>query len=134
MAHYRKIYYDKVSGKVIHQEGQPLGIIKTTLTQDYQTIKDLNERSIDTIALLELENDSYDFDFQQCGNNVTVVNPTTKELAFTYPAPVGPVTPEKPWSQQLIDLKSENSQLKQQIEQTNEDLVSLIEFFTSTIA
>lgn len=134
MAIYRKVYYDKVSGKVIHQQGYNFqGFIKTTLQQDYQSIKDLNSRSIDTIGLVEFEYDSYDEDFLLCGNNVKV-DLNTEELIFTYPSGGGgSVTPDRPLTEQVTELKTENTKLKQQLVQTNDDMQSFIEFVLSTL-
>lgn len=134
MAIYRKVYYDLISGKVIHQQGFSFqGFIKTTFLQDYQTIKDLNSRSIDTIGLVEFEYDSYDEDFILCGNNVKV-DLNTEELIFTYPNGGGSVTPDRPLTQQVTELKVQNAQLKSLVNQTNQDLADFMEYILSTLS
>jgi hypothetical protein len=105
MAYYRKIYYDNQTGSVIRMEAKPnADFIKTTFDEDYQSIKDLNNRAVNTIGLLELYNDQYDQDFAVCGLNVKV-DLVTKELRFMHPTDNGDTTPEKPFVDQITDLK-----------------------------
>ena len=107
MSYYRKIYYDNQTGNVIRMEAKPnADFIKTTFDQDYQSIKELNNRLYNTIGLLELNNDQYDDDFAVCGLNVKV-DLVTKELTFMHPTGNGEqTTPEKPLVDQIADLQA----------------------------
>ena len=107
MSYYRKIYYDNQTGNVIRMEAKPnADFIKTTFDQDYQSIKELNNRLYNTIGLLELNNDQYDEDFAVCGLNVKV-DLVTKELTFMHPTDNGTTAPEKPFVEQIDDVKAD---------------------------
>lgn len=111
MAIYRKVYYDKDTGQVIMSYGySEQGFVITTLIQDYYTFKELNNRHIDQIGLIELEEDNYDEDFRLCGNNIQV-DLVTKEFTFNYPTTNGITSSNKGLVEEMNDLKNLNESL-----------------------
>jgi hypothetical protein len=131
----RKIYYELITGNVILATSEMQGsVIPTTIDQDFFNYAELKERTKETVGVIKLEYGEYAQDFATCSG--FTVNKDSKELVFTYPTNPGepPVTPSKPLSEQVTDLKTENSSLKQQLTQTNQDLIDFIEYFTSTLA
>jgi hypothetical protein len=129
-----KIYYDKMTGEVIwyvkyfHQ-----AIID--FDHDYEVVKELNERVKESIGLLVLENGQYSQDFDECDG--FRVNPETLELEFSYPDPNATEPQElvyqKPLTEQIMELKTENQELRAELAQTNADLVALAEIIVSTM-
>jgi hypothetical protein len=134
MTQIRKIYYDLLTGNILYHISFNSGqFVNTTFDQDYFSILDLKSRAKETIGLLMLENDNNDQNFALC--NSVKVNVDTKELVFTYPSDgESTVTPEKPLTTQVTELKTENSQLKQQLMQQNDDLQGFMDFYFSTLA
>lgn len=118
MRYNRIIYYDKTTGQVLHETGEPviLGIdnyedIRVEL--DYKNIKTLSEKNRETIGELHLEIGQYAQDFTKSIG--CRVNPDTLELEFTYhdpskPAPIEP-TYQAPLSEQVKELKQAIAEL-----------------------
>jgi hypothetical protein len=135
MAIYRKVYYDLTSGQIIyHCSFGSKGFVKTTLDLDYEIIQPLKERVKSTIGLLEFNNDNFDQDFSICTG--VRVNLDTKGLEFTYPQEGESTEPvfQKPLTEQVTELKTENAELKQQLVQQNIDLQGFMDFYFSTLA
>jgi hypothetical protein len=129
----RRIFYDLLTGNIILDKGEMQGsVVQTTVDQDFFTFLELKQRDKATVGVKELNFGEFSQDFATC--NGVRVDLTTKELLFTYPSEgESTVTPEKPLTTQVSELKSENSQLKQQLTQTNQDLADFMEFYTSTL-
>jgi hypothetical protein len=64
------------------------------------------------------------------------VNLDTKELEFTYPQEGESTEPvfQKPLTEQITELKTENAELKAQLVQQNIDLQGFMDFYFSTLA
>lgn len=105
----RRLFYDIISGEVIHEIGRIGAVSLPTIEQDIETYKALSDRNRDTFDVIELEYDQYAQDFAECDGYR--VNLETKELEFSYPDPNEPEAPpvyQKPLSEQIAELKAEN--------------------------
>lgn len=105
----RRIYFDIATGNIILDKGEMQGsIIVTTIEQDITSFAALSERNRTTFDVIELPFGAYAQDFMEC--NGYRVNPTTKELEFSYPDPNEP-QPEPvyqtPLSEQVKNLKTQ---------------------------
>lgn len=110
----RRIYFDKITGKVLVDTGEDLGnVYKKTIEQDIQTYTVLSERNRDTFDVIELEYGQYAQDFAEC--NGYRVNPETKQLEFSYPDQNEPEPQEpvyrKPLSEELEETKQAIAEL-----------------------
>ena len=101
----RRIYYEKVTGKVILDTGERSGyVVETTIDQDFETYAVLAERVRETVGVIQLEYGQYAADFAAC--NGFRVNPQTREIEFSYPDPQNPEAPpvfQRPLSEQIQD-------------------------------
>lgn len=106
---YRKIYYEKASGQILHHQSfDNDNYVRVTFEQDYQAIISLNSRAFDTIGLVEFERDNFDQDFAESNGNR--VNPETLELEFSYPDPNNPEAPQefvKPLTEQIEEVRND---------------------------
>ena len=108
----RRIYYDKVTGDVLADTGERAGdVIELTIEQDIANYKALSERTRDSFDLIELSYGEFSQDFREC--NGYRVDPTNKEMVFSYPDPSDP-EPEVPvfqvpLSEQVKLLKAQNA-------------------------
>jgi hypothetical protein len=109
----RKIYFDKLTGEVIHDTGDRSGaVIATSIEQDVLTFKALNERVRTTFDVLEYPFGQNKQDFAEC--NGYRVNPSTKALEFSYPVPGLPEaapTFVQPLTEQITELKNSQADL-----------------------
>lgn len=98
----RKVYYDTVTGDVIANTGERMGVtvIPTTVERDIETFINLSERNPDSFDFIKLEYGQYTQDFASC--NGYRVNPETKELEFSYPDPSEPEV-EQPYQASLSE-------------------------------
>ncbi|MCM3040721.1 hypothetical protein M3201_13540 [Paenibacillus motobuensis] len=112
MKYPRIIYYDKETGMVLHNTGEPfvIGVENyegIRVESDYKNIKVLSERNRYTIGELHLELGQYAQDFAKC--SCYRINPETLELEFAYPVPskLDPVelTYYTPLTEQVNELK-----------------------------
>ena len=79
----RTIFYDVQTGGVLVDTGERSGnVVPTTIEQNIQVYKALNERNRNTFDYIELEYGQYREDFL-CATSYRV-NPKTKELVFSY--------------------------------------------------
>ena len=122
----KRIFFDKTTGNIIIDTGERQGaVIATSIEQDIATFKALSERNRDTFDVIELPFGAYQQDFAEC--NGYRVNPTTKELEFSYPDPSQPDAPQvfqKPLTEQIAEAKAYTQQL-------NDDFATLAEFVTN---
>ena len=103
----RRVYYDKLTGKVLVCLSERSGhVVETSVEDDIQTYKALSERNRETFDYIQLEYGEYAQDFMEC--NGYRINPETKELEFSYPDPNAdePTEPvyQKPLSEQMKEL------------------------------
>jgi len=90
----RRIYYDVASGEVIVNTGERSGsVVVTTVEYDISVYIALSERNRESFDYIELEYEQNAKDFEAC--NGYRINPSTKQLEFSYPDPNQP-EPEKP--------------------------------------
>lgn len=82
-----KIYYDKVTGEVVWNVSYNEDVT-VDFDRDYETVKTLNERTKESLALLVLHDGKYEQDFKESLSHR--INVTTKELEFYYPDPNKP--------------------------------------------
>ncbi|MFJ7831806.1 hypothetical protein ACIQXU_16470 [Peribacillus sp. NPDC097284] len=110
----RRIYFDNLNGSVIVDTGQKIDSHSVPIDREIQSFTALSERNRNTFDVLELPYGAYLQDFAECGGNYRV-NPTTKELEFSYPVPGEPEAPQvfgPPLTEQIEELKAENTLLK----------------------
>lgn len=121
----RKIYYCNITGEVIKILGETYNFrIETTLEQDYERFKELNEREFSSISLLELEYGVMYDEFSKCTG--VMVDLETKELIFSYEE-----LPQEPTEIEIIQekisiLEAENETLKQELSITQDAVNELI--------
>lgn len=96
-----KIYYCKVTGKVIRIMCNMFNVKNTTFDEDYSSYKDLNERVKETIGLIQIEYGQYAI----LSKNSTgvMVDLESKELIFTYEEI--PQPPQEPTWEEQVDNK-----------------------------
>ncbi|KGE20689.1 hypothetical protein [Paenibacillus wynnii] len=119
----RKIYFDKGTGVVIQITSERAGsIVEFTEDQDFEMYARLAERVKETVDVIALEYGDYAQDFIE--GRLTGVNPTTKELLFSYPDPQAPgeVTPPQP------ALSVEVAALKERQEASEAAILMLMDF------
>lgn len=126
----RKAYYELITGNIILVTSEMQGsVIPTTLEQDFFNYNELKDRNKETIGVIKLDYGQYAQDFATC--NGYRVNLNTKQLEFSYPNPENPTEPpvfQKPLSEQVKDLKSENSILRNRVNQIDTDIAEFMEF------
>lgn len=108
-ANLRRIFYDRITGNKLVEQGFKYYMTPTTVEQDIASHTVLSDRNRDSFDFIEIEFDQYAQDFAEC--NGYRVNPETKELEFSYPDPNEPTAPpvyQKPLSEQIAELKAEN--------------------------
>jgi hypothetical protein len=131
----RRLYYDLLTGNIILDKGEMQGsVIQTTVDQDFFSFLELKQRDRATVGVKELAFGEFAQDFATC--NGVRVDLTTKELVFSYPQEGESTEPvfQKPLTEQVTDLKTENAELKQQLVQQNIDLQGFMDFYFSTLA
>lgn len=110
----RKIFYDNVNGNIILDKGEMQdGVIEETIDEIISKFTALSERNRDTFDVLELPYGAYESDFLE--GRLIGVNLETKEPLFEYhnsDNPSEPIIPDKPFSVQIAELKTENVALK----------------------
>lgn len=121
----RRIYFDKQTGNVIVDTGERSGaVIETTVEQDFETYRALAERVPETVDYIQLEYGQYAQDFAECSGYR--VNPETREIEFSYPDLQNPeALPvfQKPLSEQIAELRTENLTLMESIAELYETLI-----------
>jgi hypothetical protein len=104
----RRIYYEKATGNIIQDTGERSGdVIETTVEQDFATYAALAERVPETVDHIQLAHGQYAQDFGE--GRLERINLETLEPVFSYPDPEHPggtVTPPKPLTVQVDDLKA----------------------------
>lgn len=110
----RKLYWDKLTGNVIVDVGEMEGDVReTTIEEDYQVYKALQERVPETVGCMKFQFGQYAQDFAEC--NGYKVNPDTQTLEFSYPDPNIPAPQEpvyqKPLSEKVADLEQAIAEL-----------------------
>jgi hypothetical protein len=120
----RRIFFDVATGERITEVGRGEGMVIPAVEQDIATYTALSERNRSTFDVIELPFGAYQQDFAEC--NGYRVNVETKELEFSYPNPGQPVTEpvyQKPLSEQIAQLKSDNDDLKATIDTILTDIL-----------
>ena len=109
-----RIFYDKQSGVPII-EIQPQDGKLVTIERNIEQYTILSERNRNTFDVIELPYGAHAQDF--VGSNGYQVNLKTKKLEFSYPVPGEPEAPQvfgPPLTEQIEELKAENTLLKAQ--------------------
>lgn len=110
----RRIYYDVLTGELLHVRGERINIkSERTVEQEISIIPILSQRDRSSFEVMELDFGQYAQDFAE--STIFRVNPETKELEFSYPdpneeEPQGPVY-RVPLSEEVEELKSQNEML-----------------------
>ncbi|MCY9770675.1 hypothetical protein M5X06_28260, partial [Paenibacillus alvei] len=101
----RRIYFDIVTGeKLVNTGERKLNVFETTIEHDVAVYKELSERNRDSFDYIQLEYGQYAKDFDSCISYR--VNPSTKQLEFSYPDPNQPdPVYRKPLSEEADELK-----------------------------
>ncbi|NEZ45113.1 hypothetical protein [Paenibacillus alvei] len=110
----RRIFYDIVTGEKLVDTGERSGnVVETTLDYDISVYKALNERVKESFDYIELEYEQNAKDFAAC--NGYRINPSTKQLEFSYPDPNQPESEKpvyrKPLSEDVDELKQSVAEL-----------------------
>jgi hypothetical protein len=125
----RRIFYDLVTGNILADSGERSGNVKETqISDDFASYKNLNERSPQSVGIIQLEFDQLSQDFLKC--NGYRVNPDTKTLEFTYPDPNIPPTPpvfQKPLTEQMKDVKEKLARTEQALSDSSMTTQQLLE-------
>ncbi|MGE8079010.1 hypothetical protein [Peribacillus loiseleuriae] len=128
----RMIFYDIVTGEKIVDTGQWENVmVKKTVEQQILTYKELSERNRDTFDVLELPFGAYAQDFRE--GILIGVDLEKKMPIFEYPNPEEPnipIVPDKPLTDQIAELKAENTLLKVQ----NQALSDRADFIEDVVA
>lgn len=123
----KRIFYELATGNIIVDTGERQGaVVPTTVEQDIMTFKVLSIRNRDTFDTLELEYGQYAQDFAE--SNGYHVNPETKTLEFSYPAPNEPSI-EQPYQ---APLSEKVATLETQV-QTQEQAIADLTIYMSTL-
>lgn len=127
----RKIYYELATGDVvlITPEKHNSNAVNTTKEQDFQMYDVLAARSPDTIGVIQLEYRQNRAEFQS--SRSVKVDLETGDLVFEFPVY------EKPLTEQVEQLKTENAQLtaNNQAQQSQiADLESQLEITQTALA
>ena len=112
----RRIYFDNLNGSVLVDTGQKIDSHSIPIDREIEVFMVLSERNRNTFDVLELPYGAYSQDFAEYGGSYRV-NPKTKELEFSYPVPGEPEAPQvfgPPLTEQIEELKAENTLLKAQ--------------------
>ncbi|MFE0394763.1 hypothetical protein ACFW4G_03685 [Paenibacillus lactis] len=127
----RKIFYDKTTGEIIVNAPSQEGTQVYDAAGLIQVYPILRERDPETYGVIDLEFGQYEEDFAQATH--CRVNLDTLTLEFSYPDPNEPEAPpvfQKPLTQEIEELKQENTLLKAQ----NSALTERTEFIEDVIA
>lgn len=112
----KRLYYLISNGQVFFEtRTDHIGVRTLSIEEELKTYRTLLEMNIDKIDVIEIGVNDYAQDFAE--SNGYRVNPETKQLQFSYPDPNEPAKePEyiKPLSQEVDELKRENTLLKAQ--------------------
>lgn len=120
----KKIYYDKNTGELIYAVNERMGaVIETTAEQDRETFTALAERNENSYDVIQLEYGQYREDFVQSSSYRVDVD--TKEIIFTYRevdenGGEVEVTPSKPMSVQVEELKTKTDSQEKAIAELTE--------------
>lgn len=98
-----KIYYDKITGEILHQSSYGY-VTEPNFDDDYENLFSLNSRVRESIALLVLRDGAYAQDFRE--GRLIRIDPGSLELIFEYPNPENPeepIVPSKPFEEQLSE-------------------------------
>jgi len=136
-----RIYFDKLTGEVLVDTGHRRVLddfVVPSVEDDFRVFTKLSERNPETVGMLELEYGQYADDFREADKSFYNgygyrVNPDTQTLEFAYPDPNEPEAPpvfRKPLTQEVDELKQENTLLKAQ----NNALTERTEFIEDVIA
>lgn len=109
----RKIYYDKATGNVIIDTGERSGdVVETTVEQDFEVYRALNERVPETVGVLQLEYGQYIEDFIASNGYCVDVSGDEPQIVFTYPDPENSQEPifQPPLSAKFAALEAESVQ------------------------
>lgn len=115
----RRIYYDNQTGIIIFEIGEQVHNgerIEQTIDRDIESITTLSERNRESFDVIELPFGAFSQDFLECSGYR--VNPTTKEIEFTYPDPNKPEAEpvyRQPLSEEVEKLKQEDLNNKEAI-------------------
>jgi len=119
-----RIYYDIQTGNPFQMTGNFRDDwlkIAPSIEDDMRVYKTLYERNRESFDVIELPFGAYSQDFHE--SNGVRVNPITKELEFSYPDPNEPEAPpvyQKPLSEEVSELRQENTLLKAQLKATDD--------------
>lgn len=108
----RRVYYDKSTGNVLVNTGEKNGdVTSTTVAQDFQTYTALSGLVPSNVGMMELPYGHLVQDFMTCVG--LRVNLSTLDLEFSYDEDTASTTPvyQKPLSEQVNELKSQNAQI-----------------------
>lgn len=115
----RWIYYDKVSGEILHETGEvkhpdPEYEVKR---DPFQYVTKLMDRSPESVGVLKLNPGDLKQDFHE--GELVRVNPETHVIEFTYTDPNTGETlpPQPPMSLQLESLKTDVESLKTAVDE-----------------
>jgi hypothetical protein len=122
-----------MTGNPIQIIGQRSGpVFETTIEQDFATYSALAERVPSTVGCLQLEYGEYARDFAESNGYSVDVSGETPSLLFSYPDPNVPDEPpvyRKPLTEELAEVKAENTTLQQRLAQTNGDFTAFTDFY-----
>lgn len=110
----RRIYYDIASGMPILDTGYRSVEFEVSVDYEISTYSRLKERSRESFSIIEIPNDQYKQDFEECTSYR--VNPKTQQLEFSYEPIEDGEQPiyQEPLSEQVARLQQENKLLKAQ--------------------
>lgn len=112
----RRIYYDKATGNLLQDTGERSGdVMETTVEQDFEAYAALAERVPETVGCLQLEYGEREQDFRGANDWRVDITGETPQLVFFYPDPENPEAPpvyRKPLTEEIAELKAENTFLK----------------------
>ena len=130
-----KIYYCLLTGNVIQVIGDAMGYVReTSFDEDIEVYKELKERDINTIGLLQFNYGEY----PKLSQNSTgvIVDLETKELIFSYEElPQKPIesTWEEEMEKKISILECENKALKEELTQIQTSIASLTSLIVTTL-
>lgn len=127
----RKIYIDTITGNVLvhlREQLNVVGVRETTLEEDILTFTELSERNNEYFDVIQFEIGQYAEEFKTCIG--FRVNPETKTLEFSYLDPNAPDEPpvfQKPFSEQLLEIKTKQVLTDKAVEETSTTQQQLLE-------
>ena len=101
----RRIYYNKLTSEVVYDMGERVGedITETTIEEDFKFALELQGKNPEIIKCIQLEPGEYSNEFAECVSYR--INPETEEIEFIFDDTGDSGVYEKPYKQQLEDLK-----------------------------